>query len=132
MQTKAIIASLILAATSIHAAPALEARQVTSVPLNIYEGAGCNSGPVISTTNVPTDGSCFPVSPIISGNTDSARIDLAGSLPRGCTLTLFNTPNCNPSGNNVPITGTGQCRTFGTGNPISNFIQGARTSGTCT
>jgi hypothetical protein len=88
MQTKAIIASIFLAAVGVYAAPAVEARQVESVPLNIYEGSGCNSGPVVSTANVPTDGSCFPVSPIISGNTDSARIDVAGSLPQGCTRKL--------------------------------------------
>ncbi|KAF2280137.1 uncharacterized protein EI97DRAFT_439202 [Westerdykella ornata] len=131
MQTKTVLASLLFAAIGTQAAPSVHARQADSIPLNIYEGDGCNRGPPITTANVPTDGSCFAFSPILSSQTDSARIDAAGSLPAGCTLTIFNTNNCSPNGNNVPIRSTGNCATFGAGNPLDPFIRAARVSGTC-
>ncbi|KAF2875389.1 hypothetical protein BDV95DRAFT_616537 [Massariosphaeria phaeospora] len=131
MYTKAVLVSLFLAAVGTHAAPALEARQDPAIPLSIYEGGGCQ-GNVITTAFIPTDGSCFGFSPILSQPTDSARIDLANALPTGCTLTVFNTANCSPQGNNFPITNEGQCGTFGTGNPLDTFIRAARVSGTCT
>ncbi|GAB1312006.1 hypothetical protein MFIFM68171_02216 [Madurella fahalii] len=128
MQTKAAIASLFLAAMGTHAAPSPEIRQA-AIPLNIYDGDACG-GPVISTANVPRDGSCFGISPIVSGQTDSARIDVNDALPNGCTLTLFNTNNCSPQGNNIPLTTEHQCVTFGI-NPLDPFIRAARVSGNC-
>lgn len=84
MQTSLFI-SLLFAATGIKAAPSLVARLAT-IPVGIYSGPGCNNTPGPATTaNVPTDGSCFPISAIVSGNTDSGLIDMnLVTLPAGC------------------------------------------------
>lgn len=78
MQTKAVLALLIAA---VSAAPSVAPRAET-IPVSIFEGDGCNDGPAVSTANVPTDGSCFPISVVIGGETDSFR---AETLPAGCT-----------------------------------------------
>jgi hypothetical protein len=87
MHTKAVIASLLLAAVGTQAAPGLDARQVTSIPLSVYNGDNCG-GPVVTTVNVPTTGECFAFSPIVSGQTDSAQLIVPGSLPAGCVCEL--------------------------------------------
>lgn len=79
--------ALLVAAVGISAAPSQMSQRAASIPLNIYLGDGCNDSAhpnPVATANVPTDGSCFPISPIVSGNTDSGRIDVPGSLPAGC------------------------------------------------
>lgn len=81
------LATLFVAAIGINAAPAVEKR-LDAVPLSIFSGTGCNSEPIaLTTAYVPTDGSCFGISPIVSGNTDSGIIDqtLLRTLPPGCT-----------------------------------------------
>tara|TARA_R110002003_G_scaffold3266_1_gene25013 strand:+ start:528 stop:818 length:291 start_codon:yes stop_codon:yes gene_type:complete len=81
------LATLLVAAVGINAAPAMEKR-LDAVPLSIFSGTGCNSEPTaLTTAYVPTDGSCFGISPIVSGNTDSGIIDqtLLRTLPAGCT-----------------------------------------------
>jgi hypothetical protein len=86
-----ILASLLIAATGINAAPSLSAR-LDAIPLSIFSGLGCNDSPTpLTTAFVPTDGSCFGISPIVSGNTDSGIIDqtLLKTLPAGCTRTLL-------------------------------------------
>lgn len=63
-------------------------KRLDAIPLSIYESDGCNNGPTPATTAyIPTDGSCFGVSPIISGNTDSGIISQSNlaALPAGCT-----------------------------------------------
>jgi hypothetical protein len=85
MQTKALLA-LLVAAVGINAAPApadLEAR-LTSIPVQVFNGPGCNEGPAVSTANVPTDGSCFPISAILSGTTNSVLVDYRVALPSTC------------------------------------------------
>lgn len=84
MQTKAVLALLFAAAAN--AAPSLTPR-AASVPISIFEGAGCNDNPnPVTIANVPTDGSCFPISPVISGNTDSGLIDdTQYTVPAGCS-----------------------------------------------
>jgi hypothetical protein len=82
--------STILLATALgftNAAPSLSAR-LDAIPLSIFSGLGCNSGPTpLTTAYIPTDGSCFGISPIVSGNTDSGLIDqtLLKTLPAGCS-----------------------------------------------
>lgn len=85
MQTKAIL-SLLVAAVGINAAPSLAPR-ADSVPISVYNGSGCNSDPTpITVANVPTDGNCFGISPIVAGNTDSFRIEASQyTVPAGCT-----------------------------------------------
>jgi hypothetical protein len=81
------LATLLVAAAGINAAPALEKR-LEAIPLSIYSGLGCNSNPIpLTTAYIPTDGKCFGISPIVSGNTDSAIIDQVNlaKLPAGCT-----------------------------------------------
>ena len=85
------VVALLVATVGINAAPALETR-VDAVPLSIFSGTGCNQSPTaITTAYVPTDGSCFSISPIVSGNTDSGIIDqtLLRTLPADCTRTFF-------------------------------------------
>ncbi|KAF2742261.1 hypothetical protein M011DRAFT_481861 [Sporormia fimetaria CBS 119925] len=131
MQTKAILTSLLLAAAGTQAAPAIESRQVTSIPVSIYDNNNC-VGSIVTTINVPTDGSCFSIAPILTANTDSARIDVPGSIPNGCTVTIFNTSDCKTQGGNlVSFSGTGQCLSFHAPNPIDPFIRAIRTSGNC-
>lgn len=82
MQTKTIF-SLLFAVTGINAAPGISRRQ-DAVPLQIYDSAGCNNGPTpVTTVFLPTDGSCFGFSPIVSANTDSGLVN-TGDLPAGC------------------------------------------------
>jgi hypothetical protein len=96
MQTKAVLLSLILAAVGTRAAPAIEARQRTSIPLGIYTGSGCNDQGANtqpwSVVNVPTDGQCHSVSVVISGFVDSGRVDITPEnpdpLPAGCSRKL--------------------------------------------
>lgn len=113
--------------------------------LQLVQSLGCNDGPTpVTTAWVPTDGSCFGISPIISGNTDSGMIlqqNLA-TLPTGCkrkdlsSLTVqyllilavvayFDT-DCS-SANFIDYTATGRCGTFGPG----KLIRSAKTVGTC-
>jgi hypothetical protein len=79
------LATLLVAAAGINAAPALEKR-LEAIPLSIYSGLGCNSNPIPLTTACK----CFGISPIVSGNTDSAIIDQVNlaKLPTGCTRKL--------------------------------------------
>jgi hypothetical protein len=81
-----LFVSFFLAITGINAAPSLVPR-LPSIPVEIYTGAGCNNSPTpITTAYVPTDGSCFPISPIVSGNTDSGLLNTNQvMLPAGCT-----------------------------------------------
>jgi hypothetical protein len=83
------LATLFVAAVGINAA-AIEKR-VDSIPLNIYTGTGCNQGRPITTAFIPTDGSCFGIAPILSGNTDSGLIDdtILKTLPTGCTRKCY-------------------------------------------
>jgi len=85
------LATILAAATTISAAPALTKR-VDAIPLSIFTGTGCNGNPVpITTAFVPTDGKCFSISPIVAGNVDSGLIrqsDIA-ALPAGCTRKLL-------------------------------------------
>jgi hypothetical protein len=84
MQTKSII-SLFIAAVGINAAPSVLPR-ADSVPISVYDGPGCNNNPVpLTTANVPTDGQCFGISPIVAGNVDSFRIESSAyTVPAGC------------------------------------------------
>ncbi|KAF2204849.1 hypothetical protein GQ43DRAFT_408650 [Delitschia confertaspora ATCC 74209] len=123
-----LITSLFLAATGINAAPSFAPR-LTSIPISIYDSAGCNNGPSpASIANVPTDGSCFGIAAILTQNTSSGLIDTANlqALPAGCTVTLYSDSTCS-SPNFVAVTKAGQCFTFGPG----KFVSSARTSGTC-
>jgi hypothetical protein len=84
--------ALFLAATAVSALPSSLSKRVDAIPLAIYSGLGCNSNPTpLTTAFVPTDGACFGISPIVSGNTDSGLIDqtLLKSLPKGCTRKLL-------------------------------------------
>jgi hypothetical protein len=79
--------AILALALSASAAPAIEKR-IDAVPLSIFTGTGCNSNPTpLTTAYVPTDGSCFGIAPILSGNTDSGLIDqvLLKTLPAGCS-----------------------------------------------
>jgi hypothetical protein len=79
--------ALLMAAAGINAAPTEMSKRLETIPLSFYSGAGCNTGIAVTTAYIPADGSCFPTSPIFSGNTDSAIIlptNLA-SLPAGCS-----------------------------------------------
>jgi len=84
MQTYAVALSLLFAATGINAAPGVSPRQSTSIPIQIFDSAGCNNGPPTTTINLPTDGSCFGFSPVVSSNTDSGLIDSSVTLGAGC------------------------------------------------
>jgi hypothetical protein len=79
--------ALLMAAVSINAAPTEMVKRLETIPLSFYSGPGCNSGPAVTTAYIPADGSCFPTSPIFSGNTDSALILPTNlqKLPAGCT-----------------------------------------------
>jgi len=82
--------ALLIAAVSINAAPTEMSKRLDTIPLKFYSGPGCNTGIAVTTAYIPADGSCFPTSPIFSGNTDSALIlptDLP-ALPAGCTREL--------------------------------------------
>ncbi|OAL05375.1 hypothetical protein IQ06DRAFT_312761 [Phaeosphaeriaceae sp. SRC1lsM3a] len=121
------IATLLAIAAGINAV-AIEKR-LDAVPLSIYESAGCNNGPTpVTTAFIPTDGKCFSVSPIISGNTDSGIISQSQllALPAGCTLVAYSNPTCD-SVNTIVYDVTGRCGTFGPG----RLIQSAKTVGTC-
>jgi hypothetical protein len=86
MQFTTVVA-LLVAAVGINAAPAMEKR-LDSIPYSIFGGAGCNSSPTpLTTAYIPTDGSCFGISPLVSGDTDSGLIDQTKlkTLPAGCT-----------------------------------------------
>lgn len=83
MYPKAALFSFVLAAFGTSAAPNPISKRADSIPLTIYEGPSC-TGTILTTANVPTDGSCFGFSPILSGNTDSFRLDVLNSLPEGC------------------------------------------------
>ncbi|KAH7384281.1 hypothetical protein DE146DRAFT_221819 [Phaeosphaeria sp. MPI-PUGE-AT-0046c] len=120
-------ATLLAVAVGINAV-AIEKR-IDAIPLSIYQSAGCNDGPTpVTTAYIPTDGSCFGVSPIISGNTDSGIISQRNlaALPAGCTLVAYSNPNCN-SVNTITYDVTGRCGTFGPG----RLIQSAKAVGTC-
>ncbi|KAF2870599.1 hypothetical protein BDV95DRAFT_619600 [Massariosphaeria phaeospora] len=123
-----LLISLFLSATSITAARTLSSRQAGSIPLSIYDSAGCNNRPTpASIANIPTDGSCFPIYAILTANTDSGIIDTAlATLPSGCTITLFTDFTCT-STNFARVTKAGKCFTFGAG----RYVSSARTSGTC-
>ncbi|KAH7116265.1 hypothetical protein B0J11DRAFT_120473 [Dendryphion nanum] len=130
MQAKFVI-SLLIAATSVSAAPSQNlAPRVAAIPVGIYSGPGCNTGtPALpaSTSYVPTDGSCFPISARLTGTTSSALIDSTTfTLPPGCFITLYSDSTCS-SVNSIFVNTAGQCFTFGT----PKFISSARTSGTC-
>jgi hypothetical protein len=80
--------ALLIAAVGINAAPAAElTKRLDAIPLSIYAGSGCNTGTVLTTAYVNTDGLCQGISPIFSGNTDSGLILPANlaSLPKGCS-----------------------------------------------
>jgi hypothetical protein len=80
--------AFLVAAVGISAAPAAEmTKRIDTIPLSFYSGPGCNTGIAVTTAYLPTDGSCFPTSPIFSGNTDSALVDpaLLAKLPAGCS-----------------------------------------------
>lgn len=80
------LATLLFATAATVSGAAIEKR-IDAIPLSIYQSTGCNNGIPVTTAYIPTDGACFSVSPIISGNTDSGLIrqtDLA-VLPAGCT-----------------------------------------------
>ncbi|KAF2682798.1 hypothetical protein K458DRAFT_390712 [Lentithecium fluviatile CBS 122367] len=126
MQIKSIVA-LFVATVGINAAPSAD-RRATSVPITIYEGTGCNTNPVpITVANVPTDGTCFGISPIVSGP-DSYRVESSQYVIRpGCNITVYNTPDCSFFAQHNQITQSGQCGTFG-----NSLIRGAIASGsTC-
>ncbi|KAH7377812.1 hypothetical protein BKA66DRAFT_513411 [Pyrenochaeta sp. MPI-SDFR-AT-0127] len=129
MQFSSIIALLVVA-VGVNAAPSVElSKRIDVIPLSIYESAGCNDGPnPVSTAFVPTDGSCFPISPIVSGNTDGGIISQTqlAALPAGCTLVVWFDSQCS-SVNFIEYTKTGECGTFGPG----KFIHSARAVGTC-
>ncbi|KAL5120005.1 hypothetical protein ACEQ8H_002103 [Pleosporales sp. CAS-2024a] len=81
------LTALLLSTSGINAATL--AQRLDSIPLSIYTGPGCNDGPAVSTAYVPTDGSCFGISVVLSGTTDSGLIsplNLA-RLPAGCSPT---------------------------------------------
>jgi hypothetical protein len=87
MQFITLATLLITAAVGTNAAPSLSAR-LDAIPLSIFSGLGCNDSPTpLTTAYVPTDGNCFGISPIVSGNTDSGLIDqtLLRTLPAGCS-----------------------------------------------
>jgi hypothetical protein len=91
MHFQSLTALLFAATASVNAAPSLFKR-LDAVPLSIFSGLGCNAGPTpLTTAFVPTDGKCFGISPIVSGNTDSGIIDqtLLKTLPAGCTRKLY-------------------------------------------
>ncbi|KAF2826037.1 hypothetical protein CC86DRAFT_38293 [Ophiobolus disseminans] len=122
------LTTILLAATGISAFPALQKR-LDAIPLSIYPSTGCNSGPTpLTTAFIPTDGSCFGISPIVSGNTDSGIISQSQllALPAGCTLVAYSDSTCS-SVNNIVYDVTGRCGTFGAG----KLIHSAKTVGTC-
>ncbi|KAF2111080.1 hypothetical protein BDV96DRAFT_650190 [Lophiotrema nucula] len=128
MQTKTIIA-LLVAVVGINAAPVVEdamsPRQATTVPIQIYNSAGCNNGPNPAfTANIAGDGACSQIGTTgITVPADSAFV--ATTLGPACQITLYYDSNCS-SGNTLLITGAGQCRTFGT---AGRQIRSARTNG---
>lgn len=79
----ALLLCLLTAFTGINAAPSLASRQLDAIAIGVYDSDGCNNGPPSNTANVPTDGSCFPISAILTENTSSGLVDTA--LPAGCT-----------------------------------------------
>ncbi|KAI4937016.1 uncharacterized protein J4E92_001741 [Alternaria infectoria] len=120
--------ALLIAAVSVNAAPTEMSKRLDTIPLKFYSGPGCNSGIAVTTAYIPADGSCFPTSPIFSGNTDSALIlptDLP-ALPAGCTLVAYSDNTCS-SVNSIVYDVTGRCGTFGPNKPIFS----ARAVGTC-
>lgn len=112
----------------------------------VDESAGCNDGPnSVTTAFIPTDGACYGVSPIVSGNTDSGIISQSqlAALPAGCTrkysydahhlddllslIVVVWSDNTCSSVNFIEYTATGECGTFGP----DKFIHSARAVGTC-
>lgn len=85
MQFTLFLSTLLVAAAGVSAAPAEVqfTKRAESVPVDIYNGGIC-TGTIASTTYLPTDGLCFPLYAILSGNTNSVKIP-AGALPAGCT-----------------------------------------------
>lgn len=83
------VAILLAAAIGANAAPTDFTKRLDSVPLSIYSGEQCASQ-AVTTAYIPTDGSCFPTSPIFSGNTNSFYVDPANltKLPAGCSRKL--------------------------------------------
>ena len=65
-------------------------KRLPTIPLSFYSGSGCNTDIAVTTAYIPTDGTCFPTSPIFSGDTDSALIStvLLANLPPGCSGTF--------------------------------------------
>ena len=122
------LATLLFAASAAVVNGAAIEKRIDAIPLSIYQSTGCNVGIPVTTAYIPTDGACFSVSPIISGNTDSGIISQTNlaKLPAGCTLVAYSNPTCS-SVNNILYDVTGRCGTFGPG----LLIQSARTVGTC-
>jgi hypothetical protein len=82
--------ALLVSVIGINAVPAANViKRLDTIPLSFYSGAGCSTDVSVTTVYIPADGSCFPTSPIFSGNTDSALIDQTNlaTLPTGCTST---------------------------------------------
>jgi hypothetical protein len=82
-----ILTALLIASIGFNAALAFEKR-VDSIPLAIFNDTGCNSTPrPFTTSNVPTTGVCFGISPIFSSSDESALIDdtVLKILPTGCS-----------------------------------------------
>ncbi|KAF2747674.1 hypothetical protein M011DRAFT_401700 [Sporormia fimetaria CBS 119925] len=123
----AFFLSILATAASVTAAPTLAPR-LTSIPVSIYEGAGCNNGIALTTAEIPTDGLCFPIYVIQGGSTNSALISTANlpSLPRGCSVQLFSDFTCS-SVNVITQTSAGQCATFGP----NKYVFSAKTVGSC-
>lgn len=84
------VAVFLAAAIGASAAPTDFTKRLDSIPLSIYSGEVCSSQGV-TTAYIPTDGSCFPTSPIFSGNTNSFFVDPANlsKLPAGCSRKLL-------------------------------------------
>ncbi|USP81967.1 uncharacterized protein yc1106_09241 [Curvularia clavata] len=122
------VAILLAAAIGANAAPTDFSKRLDAVPLSIFSGEQCASQ-AVTTAYIPTDGSCFPTSPIFSGNTNSFYVDPANlsKLPAGCSLVIYQDREC--SGKNTKtVTKVGKtCLTFGAFKPIGS----AKTVGTC-
>lgn len=106
MQTTLLL-TLLAAAVGINAAPSLSPR-LTSIPVRVYDGPGCNSGPAATTANIPTDGLCFGIAPRLTQTTSSAMIhtDDLRALPAGCTSKWIQAPDTrsqNTNGSSHPL-----------------------------
>ncbi|XP_014555952.1 hypothetical protein COCVIDRAFT_101126 [Bipolaris victoriae FI3] len=125
MHFSTVALPLFLAATTT-AAPLVRASSLDNgFPITVWGGSTC-SGKATTVLYMPTDGKCYPTSPVFSGNTDSFRVtaDNIATLPAGCSVIVFDDDNCKGDSTTIATVG-GACNTFGPNKPIRS----ARTVG---